>query len=290
MIHDDSVTGQLNSLEFRRASADFENQAKFSYLAGLRLEELASKVKQLQPDSVIVYFASFVEDATGESISSGDALKIVSDSSPVPVYGGWEFTLGKGMVGGRLVNLREHGAMAATIALRVLRGEAAETLPKVSPSPNQYMFDYAQMSRFGIAKSQLPAGSIVINEPPSFLWTYRVEILGALSAVLLVAMTVIFVQLVKSRRSLKIERDKLVRQNSDLEDALSKVKQLEGIIPICMYCKKIANDEASWQQMEIYITEHSEAQFSHGFCPDCFEIFKGEVATKKQSIPGKDEG
>ena len=181
MIHDDSVIGRLNSLEFRRASADFEDQAKFSYLAGLRLEELVSKVKKLQPDSVIVYFASFVEDATGERVSSGDALKIISDSSPVPVYGGWGFNLGKGIVGGRLVNFREHGAMAATIALRVLRGEAAGTLPKVSPSPNQFMFDYAQMSRFGIAKSQLPAGSLVINEPPRSLSDLKMEVALALT-------------------------------------------------------------------------------------------------------------
>jgi len=57
----------------------------------------------------------------------------------------------------------------------------------------------------------------------------------------------------------------------DLDQALSRVKQLEGIIPICMYCKKIRDDKNSWQQLEKYITEHSEALFSHGMCPDCFE-------------------
>jgi len=55
-----------------------------------------------------------------------------------------------------------------------------------------------------------------------------------------------------------------------LEEALATVKMLEGIIPICMYCKKIRDDEESWQQMERYITEHSSAEFSHGICPDCF--------------------
>jgi hypothetical protein len=55
-----------------------------------------------------------------------------------------------------------------------------------------------------------------------------------------------------------------------LEEALATVKMLEGIIPICMYCKKIRDDEESWQQMERYITEHTAAQFSHGICPDCY--------------------
>jgi DNA-binding response OmpR family regulator len=57
----------------------------------------------------------------------------------------------------------------------------------------------------------------------------------------------------------------------DLSQALSRVRQLEGIIPICTYCKKIRDDKNSWQQLEKYITEHSEALFSHGACPECLE-------------------
>jgi len=57
----------------------------------------------------------------------------------------------------------------------------------------------------------------------------------------------------------------------ELEKALSQVKQLEGIIPICVYCKKIRDDKQSWHQLETYISDHSEALFSHGACPDCLE-------------------
>lgn len=63
---------------------------------------------------------------------------------------------------------------------------------------------------------------------------------------------------------------RLKQKVAQLEEALTRVKLLEGIIPICMYCKKIRDDEESWQQMERYITEHSAAQFSHGICPECF--------------------
>jgi nitrate reductase NapAB chaperone NapD len=61
------------------------------------------------------------------------------------------------------------------------------------------------------------------------------------------------------------------RQSHELLVTLSRVKQLEGIISICMYCKKIRNDSESWDQMEVYISNHSEALFSHGICPDCFK-------------------
>ncbi len=57
----------------------------------------------------------------------------------------------------------------------------------------------------------------------------------------------------------------------ELEEALSHVKQLQGILPICSYCKKIRADENYWQRVETYIGEHSEAKFSHGICPDCYE-------------------
>jgi phosphoserine phosphatase RsbU/P len=56
-----------------------------------------------------------------------------------------------------------------------------------------------------------------------------------------------------------------------LEEALARVKQLQGLLPICSYCKKIRDDRNYWQQVESYISEHSEAQFSHSICPDCYE-------------------
>ncbi len=56
----------------------------------------------------------------------------------------------------------------------------------------------------------------------------------------------------------------------ELEEALSKVKLLQGLIPICSYCKKIRDDENYWQQVESYIGEHSEARFSHSVCPPCY--------------------
>ncbi len=61
------------------------------------------------------------------------------------------------------------------------------------------------------------------------------------------------------------------RQSAVLQKTLSRVKQLEGIISICAYCKKIRNDVNSWDQMEVYISNHSEALFSHGICPDCYK-------------------
>jgi CheY-like chemotaxis protein len=58
-----------------------------------------------------------------------------------------------------------------------------------------------------------------------------------------------------------------------LEVALASVKQLQGLLPICSYCKSIRDDQNYWRRVESYITEHSGVQFSHSFCPDCYERY-----------------
>lgn len=63
--------------------------------------------------------------------------------------------------------------------------------------------------------------------------------------------------------------ESLATKNEALEDALSSIKTLSGMLPICANCKKIRDDQGYYQQIEHYITEHSEAQFTHGICPDC---------------------
>jgi DNA-binding response OmpR family regulator len=57
----------------------------------------------------------------------------------------------------------------------------------------------------------------------------------------------------------------------ELEEAIGRVRTLQGLLPICSYCKRVRNDGDYWQQVESYISDHSDARFSHGICPDCYE-------------------
>ncbi|MCH8328464.1 MAG: hypothetical protein IID15_08100 [Candidatus Marinimicrobia bacterium] len=65
--------------------------------------------------------------------------------------------------------------------------------------------------------------------------------------------------------------------NSELTDALDRVKTLSGMLPICANCKKVRDDQGYWEQIEHYITEHSEAEFTHGICPDCARELYPEI-------------
>jgi transcriptional regulator with GAF, ATPase, and Fis domain len=69
----------------------------------------------------------------------------------------------------------------------------------------------------------------------------------------------------------------LLFTTASLQDALLQVKTLQGMLPICAHCKKIRDDQGSWQQLEAYISQHSTAQFSHGVCPDCLREHYAEL-------------
>jgi CheY-like chemotaxis protein len=62
----------------------------------------------------------------------------------------------------------------------------------------------------------------------------------------------------------------LVGRVQELEDALSQVKQLQGLLPICSYCKKVRDEQNYWQLVESYLSEHAQVVLSHGICPDCY--------------------
>ncbi|UCC89178.1 MAG: response regulator [Anaerolineales bacterium] len=74
----------------------------------------------------------------------------------------------------------------------------------------------------------------------------------------------------------------LQARNQELEEAMAQVKILRGLLPICMGCKRIRNDGGYWEKLETYIRDHSEAQFSHGLCPDCArELYPGMFKASK---------
>ena len=83
---------------------------------------------------------------------------------------------------------------------------------------------------------------------------------------------------ITQRKRREEEREKLLQE---LQDALAEVKTLSGLIPICASCKKIRDDKGYWNQLENYISSHSDAQFSHGICPECAEKLYGDFLKKK---------
>lgn len=88
------------------------------------------------------------------------------------------------------------------------------------------------------------------------------------------------------RKQAEAEREKLIKE---LQAALAEVKTLRGVLPICMYCKKIRDDEGAWTQLELYIKEHTNADFSHGMCEPCTQKMYPEMYERLRPRGVKDE-
>ena len=88
----------------------------------------------------------------------------------------------------------------------------------------------------------------------------------------------IFMELCCQKRIIERQRTELALKVAELQKAMDEIKVLRGIIPICVHCKKIRDDDGYWESVEQYIQEHSEAGFSHGICPDCLKKHFPDIA------------
>lgn len=93
-------------------------------------------------------------------------------------------------------------------------------------------------------------------------FTERIEYMITSSVFVLVALIVPFCVIIR-------DISKLEQTTAKLQKALDNIQTLEGLLPICVYCKNIRNDKGYWQRVEVYIRQHSKANFSHSICPEC---------------------
>lgn len=134
-----------------------------------------------------------------------------------------------------------------------------------------------------------PVTSLSFKVMPPWWRTWWAQFLWAMGGVGLILLLVRLrvANLAQSKADLELvvaERtEELRNRNDELTDALGKVKQLSGLLPICASCKKIRDDRGYWNQLEHYISDHSEVGFSHGICPDCVgTMFPGRAARKNR--------
>ena len=265
-ICDNTESGIINKQLFVESAKSLPKNIRIEFWERLSSSELEEKIKNA-PSNSVLFYTDFNRDGDGKVISTREASQFLTKSK-VPVFGRQEWLLGKGLFGGMIVSGYYQGRTAAQMAISILNGKDADSIPVVAESANRYMFDYMMMKKYNIKISDLPQDSIVINEPSSFYDFYRKNktyVLGISLVFLIIIVAVMSAALIKIS-SLSRERKILI---ADLSDSIKRIKRIDGLLPICAVCKKIRNDEGYWEQVEDYIKEHSDADFSHSLCRDC---------------------
>ena len=156
------------------------------------------------------------------------------------------------------------------------QGKAAfEQIPKVNP--DLILLDIMMPEMDGFEVCRRLKGSPCTREIPIIFLTAKTETddivkgfeLGAADFITKPFRAKELLARVQTHIALMRLRQSLQKKNQELEEALSSVKILSGLLPICSYCSKIRNATGDWEQVEVFIRHQTGADFSHGICPDC---------------------
>lgn len=167
VVNDGTITGRINRRIIEPLADRFSTRAKFLFLDDIEISDLLSRLAGLSEKSILLLM-TFNRDNADNVFSYDESIELIAGASSRPVYGVWDFYLGKGIVGGVLTGSRYQGTMAANLALRVLGGDAPDSLPIIDESANDVMLDYLELKRFSIPETLIPPDAIVINQPDSF--------------------------------------------------------------------------------------------------------------------------
>ncbi|MGE4297950.1 MAG: ATP-binding protein [Desulfovibrionaceae bacterium] len=203
IITDVTATGRINRQLVQDVMPEFRSRVAFRDLAELAAEDLQKALASLGADTV-VYNLSFLLDPKGRVFSPKESTAFVDAATDSPIYTAWDFYMGSGVVGGKLVSGTDQGQLAASLALRILGGERPDTIP-VAPSPNRYLFDYPSLLRYGIDLGRLPEHSHLLHQPNTF-YDRNKSLIWAATGVFLLQLGTILVLLGNIRRRRMAER------------------------------------------------------------------------------------
>lgn len=189
-------------------------------LTTLSFTELEPVLQNLGPGSVVLLLSAY-HDRNGRSLDFAQSLEIITQNLTVPVYHLWYHGMGDGLLGGKLISHEEQGKMAATMALEILHGRSPADLPVITESPNRYVFDYNQLTRFQIPLSDLPPDSLILNQPETFYGRYR-NLVWTVSLIIALLLIFIFILAHVNLRRLRTEYQ-LRESHQQVSDTLTQL-------------------------------------------------------------------
>jgi PAS domain S-box-containing protein len=221
---DNSTTGTAIRHQAEQLIQENNLGLQIEFWSQLSLEETQKKVGEL-PDNTFLFIAPYYQTINGRFYTSEEVTEAIYKHSSVPIYTAWEFMVGYGTVGGRVLSGVEHGRMAGEMALQILAGSKADDIPFIrEPGDGIYLFDYKVMTKLGINQQLLPKNSRIINAPKAFyslskelFWTM------VISFVILFLALVSMVGAMLERR--KVER-KITEQLAFQETLMDTIPQL----------------------------------------------------------------
>jgi signal transduction histidine kinase len=205
--------------QFQRAGVPLE----IVYLSGLSTQALVERLSRL-PKRSAVYYMLVSEDGDGKKFHPLDYVDRVAQAANAPTYCWVDSTLGRGIVGGNVYSQRQAVERVGTLALRVLRGQAAESIPPTALNLNSNQVDWRQLRRWGIDESRVPAGTSIRFRDPTIWDRYKHYIVAALA--LLLTQTALITGLLIHRKRRRKAEDELRQSQNNLRKSYERNRDL----------------------------------------------------------------
>lgn len=196
---------------------------KITYLTGLASSDLESRLSRL-PGDTAVYYLVVNRDGTGARFHPLEYLDRIAAVSSVPVYSWVDSTMGHGIIGGSLKSQAAQTEALAALALRVLNGEAADSIPVSAPNLNVNQVDWRQLRHWGLSEARVPAGTRILFKEPTLWDRYRYDVLGAIA--LFLAQTTLIAALLLQRHGRRQAETEVRRAQVTLSASYERIRNL----------------------------------------------------------------
>jgi signal transduction histidine kinase len=218
---DDKLYERVARQQFRA----FEPRLEITYLSGLPTAQLEAKLANLPPQS-IVYYLIVDQDGAGQKVHPLEYLDRVTAVANAPTYCWVDSAIGHGVVGGSLKDQRKQVDAVGALALRVLKGERADSIPVTTPNLNVSQVDWRELQRWGIDEALVPAGTVVNFRELSVWSRYRSYVIAA--AVLLLGQTALIAGLLLQRRRRRSAEEQVRGSQVALRTSYERIRDLGG--------------------------------------------------------------
>lgn len=267
IINDHTTTGKAIQRELGGILDQFED-VNFESISEFTMESLQQTIKNLD-SSYVIYLLVLNRDKNGNFISYQKGISQIKEVSNVPIFGSWDFYLNKGLLGGKITRGYEQGARAANLTLKLIQEPFTNDIPQFNYVPSTYVFDYNELVKFGVSKTQLPENSIILNEPEDFNSILKISITSIIILIMVILTLIIWLKTKQNRakilQSLVLEKtSRLNETNIELEQVIQNKNKffsilahdLRGSIGVILNLSTFINND------EFEITEKEKDEFN----------------------------
>ncbi len=238
VVVDASPAEQYWLEELRQDFSPYQHRVAITYLTALPMDDLLKKVADLPPHTVLLS-TFFFEDGKGQFFAPEEALDLITHSANAPVYGIYSTYIGHGVMGGHMTNPEKLGMLIGGLAVQVLQGVNASSIPFVVDNSAQDTVDGRQLRRWNISEKQLPAGTAELFREPSGWERYRRYILAV--AAICIFESMLIVNLIISRQKRR-RVEKTLLQEKAFSDAVI------GAIPGLFFLQDETGKNMRWNK------------------------------------------